>query len=166
VRNKDLEYQKAFGRHVKQLRDGRSWSQPQLAAASNLEVSQISNIENGRHAANLHTIRTIAIALGKYPDELLRFEFDIKLNADFQIQNRKGKRPETTRIVQELAETDFFMKARSVKDVLIQGKKIYHANLQSAPTSAVLKKLVDSKKLRRVKSPLKKSNFLYEKRSK
>jgi transcriptional regulator with XRE-family HTH domain len=166
VRNKDQEYQKAFGRHIKQLREDRAWSQQQLAAVSNLEVSQISNIENGRHAANLHTIRTIAIALGRYPDELLRFKFDIKLNTDFQIQHRKGKRPETTRIVQELAETDFFTKARSVKDVITQGKKIYSVDLQSAPTSAVLKKLVDNKKLKRAKSQFKKTNFLYEKRSK
>lgn len=165
VRNRDKEFQKAFGKHVKKLREERDWPQEQLSALANIEVNQISRIENGRHAANLHTIRTIAVALGKYPYELLKFEFDIVLNTDFNARHRKGKRPETTNVLNKLTETDFFNSPRSVESIISHCKKIYRVNLKSSATSGALKKLIVAKVLRRVPSPVK-SRYLYQKRLK
>lgn len=160
------EYQKAFGLNVRQLREERDWSQEQLAAVANLNASQVSRVENGKHAANIHTIKSLAIALGKYPDELLRFDFNVRLNTDFRPEHRKQKRPGTTRLIGELAGTDFFKVERTVRDVIKESKKLHNIELKSAQISAVLKKLVDAKKLRRIQSPDKKTNYRYMKRGK
>src|SRR5690606_31796041 len=59
VKNKDKEFQVAFGKHLKKLRNERNWSQGQLAAFLNIDSNQISRIENGKHAVNIHTIRSL-----------------------------------------------------------------------------------------------------------
>lgn len=166
MKNRDKEFQIAFGKHVKRLRDERGWSQEQLAAVSNIDVNQISRIENGRHAASLHTIKALATALGKYPDELLRFAFDVKLNTDFNIQHTKSKRPQTTASVIKLTETDFLNLPKSVAQIISQCKKLYKVSLKSSAVSGVLLKLVNRRKLKRISSPTNKTKFLYQKRSK
>ncbi|PZR03564.1 MAG: hypothetical protein DI539_26155, partial [Flavobacterium psychrophilum] len=166
VKNKDKEFQVAFGRHLKKLRNDRDWSQGQLAAFLNIDSNQISRIENGRHAVNIHTIRALATALGKYPDELLRFEFDHKLNTDFGAGTKKTKRPQTTLSIINLIGTDFLNSPKSVGQIIKQCKKLYSANLRSSAVSGVLKKLVSERKLKRVKSQNKKSKYMYQKRVK
>lgn len=162
MKNRDSEFQIAFGKHVKRLRDEKDWSQEQLAATSNIDINQISRIETGKHAANLHTIKTLAIALGKYPDELLRFEFSIKLNTDFGVNHKKSKRPQTTLSITELVETDFFNKPRSVAQIILQCKKVYQVDLKSSAVSGVLGKLVSAKRLKRTSLPTNK--YLYQKK--
>ncbi|AYB34824.1 helix-turn-helix domain-containing protein [Chryseolinea soli] len=166
MRNKDKEFQKAFGKHVRRLREEKQWSQDQLATESKMEVNQISRIENGRHAANMHTIKAIAIALGKYPDELLRFEFPLKLNTDFSLLHRKKNRPATTATIIELLHTDYLEKPRSVLEITEKCADLYSVRLNSSATSGVLKKLVIEKKLKKTLSPKRKGSFLYEKRIK
>jgi len=166
VKNRDSEFQIAFGKHVKKLRDEKDWSQEQLAAISNIDINQISRVETGKHAANLHTIKALAIALGKYPDELLRFAFNIKLNTDFRVRHKKSKRPETTASTNKLVETDFFNKPRSVAQIILQCKKVYQVDLKSSAVAGVLGKLVSTRKLKRTSSPASKSQYLYQKRQK
>jgi transcriptional regulator with XRE-family HTH domain len=89
VKNRDLEFQKAFGRHVKKLREEQEWSQSQLASVSKIDETQISRIENGAQSANLQTIKSIAIALGKYPYELFKFDFRFQFNTDFSLTTKK-----------------------------------------------------------------------------
>lgn len=164
VKNRDIEFQIAFGTHIKKLRDEREWSQEQLAAFSNIDVNQISRIENGKHAANLHTIRALAIALGKYPDELLRFEFNFNLNLDFNVSYKKGHRPPTTNSINNLIKTSFFNKPRSVNQIIAQCEKLYGVSLKSSAVSGALSKLVDKRKLKRISAPTKGNKYLYEKR--
>ena len=50
-------------------------SQRQLGIKSNIDSSQIGRIERGEQNTTLSTILTLANALGKTPDELLKFSF-------------------------------------------------------------------------------------------
>ncbi len=164
VKNRDEEYQMAFGRHVRKLRDLRGWSQEQLAAVSNIDVNQISRIENGKHAVTLHTIRALAVALGVYPGELLSFRFRLTLNVDFQSGHQKSPRLATTAFVNKLADTEFFSKPRSVADIIAQCRKQYRVNLKSSAVSGALAKLVQSGKLKRLPASGQKNRYLYQKR--
>ena len=164
VKNKDKEFQVAFGRHLRKLRNERDWSQGQLAAFLNIDSNQISRIENGKHAVNIHTIKSLATALGKYPDELLRFEFDYKLNADFGLRTKKNKRPQTTSSVSNLIVTDFLNSPKSVGQIIKQCKKLFGVTLRSSAVSGVLKKLISARKLKRVKSLDNKAKYMYQKR--
>lgn len=164
MKNRDKDFQKAFGKHVKKLREDKNWSQDQLATLANMEVNQISRIENGKHAANMHTIKAIALALGKYPDELLRFNFEHKLNTDFSSRLEKEKRTETTQIINKLVYADFLDSPRSVSQIVNECKVLYNVTLKSSATSGVLKKLIDAKKIKRIQSPKKGNAYLYQKR--
>jgi transcriptional regulator with XRE-family HTH domain len=124
---------------------------------------QISRIENGVHAPNLHTIRALAAALGRQPYELLKFDYAIKLNSDFSIKHRKRSQPGTSDFIRRLSDTNFFDSAKSVSEVVLQVKKEFHANLKSAATSGVLAKLTEEKILRRMPAA-KSGHYLYVKR--
>ncbi len=166
MKYRDKTFQLAFGQHVKKFRDERGWSQAQLAAVSGLDANQISRIENGRHAANLHTIRALAAALGKYPDELLRFPFNHKLNTDFHPLHTKTSRPNTTRRVNDLANSPFLDTPRTVAQIVAQDKEKYRIALKSSAVSGVLGKLVQERKIKRIPSPETKGRYLYQRRKK
>ncbi|MGC1240765.1 MAG: helix-turn-helix transcriptional regulator [Chryseosolibacter sp.] len=161
--NRDKEFQIAFGKHIKKIREQRNWSQEQLSAVSNMEVNQISRIENGRHGANLNTIKALATALGKYPYELFKFDFDFELNSDFNPQNAKTQGPGTTNVINALSESDFFNTPRSVKEVMIQCRRTHQVDLKSSATSGALKKLVNQRILKRVRLTGS-QRYLYQKR--
>lgn len=163
-RKKDKKYALAFGQHVKKLRDERNWSQGQLASLADMSGQQISAIERGKHAPNLNTIKDIAIALGKYPDELLRFDFNLDLNTDFGPSTKKPEYPATTLTIIKLLDTTFFESPRSVSEVVLECLRLYNSKFRSPAVSAVLKRLVDAKKLKRVKSVRKRGTFEYVKR--
>jgi transcriptional regulator with XRE-family HTH domain len=165
VRNRNKEFEIAFGKNVRRLREERGWSQEQLAAVADIEPTQVSRIETSKHAANLHTILAIAVALGKYPHELLQFDFEVELNTDVELHGIKKKGPKTTEIVVKIAETSFLNSPRSVDEIITHCKKVYHVQLKSPATSAILKKLTDEKKLARLPSQIK-GRFLYKKRRK
>jgi transcriptional regulator with XRE-family HTH domain len=162
VRNRDKRIQVAFGRLLKKTREERSWTQAELSAVVNMEVNQISRLENGSNAPNLHTIVVLALALGKQPADLLKLDYNFEANTDFSVRPRKGKSPETTSIVTRLVQGDFFRTPRSVADVINHCKKQYHIGLKSPATSGVLKKLRDAKVLKRTPSSVK-GRFLYYK---
>jgi len=131
-----------------------------LAAVSRVNETQISNIESGASGLTVQTLKALALALGRYPADLLNFEFDHKLNTNF-IVIKKRARPGTTRIVNELVQNRFFNSPKSVADVILEVKKVYKASLASADTSGALLNLVKKKVLKPI--PSEKGKFLYQK---
>ena len=55
---------KQFGLAVRQLREGRGWSQERLAEHSDLNRSYVGEIERGSVIASLATVEKLAGALG------------------------------------------------------------------------------------------------------
>jgi transcriptional regulator with XRE-family HTH domain len=164
VRNTARDYQKAFGKHVRGFRDEKEWSQAQLGTMAGLQVYQISRIENGRFTVTLKMIRSIAVALGKHPRELLNFKFDLKLNTDFSPHHQKRKTPETTAIIHKLLAKGFFNTPRSVAEVVAECKLSIKVSLRSSAVSGVLGQLYNSNKLKRIQAKDKRK-YLYQKRS-
>lgn len=148
------EYQVTFGRHLRELRERRNWTQLDLSAYSEVNETQISKIENGEVGPNLQTIRVLAVALGIYPRELLDFEYPLVFNTDFSSSNKRNKKANTTALVRELLWDNFFDFPRSVADVIAECKTRYNADLASDDTSGVLLMLVRNNEL--TKSPSKK----------
>ena len=60
-----------FGSRVRELRHARDWSQERLAEAADINVVQLSHLENGANEPKLRTILRLARALGVKPGELL-----------------------------------------------------------------------------------------------
>ena len=59
------------GDKVRELRKGRGWLQRDLADRAGVNMQTVSNLERGRHAPGLPTLRKIAGALGAPLSELL-----------------------------------------------------------------------------------------------
>jgi transcriptional regulator with XRE-family HTH domain len=148
----DLDYQKAFGRHLRLLREERNWTQDDLDAASKVSKVQISKLENGEDAPSLITIKKLALALGHHPSELLAFDFDLELNTNFPAETKRREKPGTTARVNELAAGDFFKTPRLVSAVIEKCREEFGVHLDSAAVSGALRKLVDSGVLKRVSS--------------
>ncbi|MFD0204733.1 MULTISPECIES: helix-turn-helix domain-containing protein [Saccharothrix] len=62
-----------FGHRLAALRQGREWTQEQLAEASGFDRKTINRIENGRHSPSLDRVFVLADALGVAPLELFRW---------------------------------------------------------------------------------------------
>lgn len=156
--DKDLKYQKAFGERVKDLREKLAWVQGDLAVSSGVSETQISVIENGHESPQLHTLKAIALALGKTPSQLLDFPYELKINTNF----RKGKIRKTgvTSHIKKLHSDGFFRSQRSVNDVIAQCKKKFNLDFRSAETSGALLLLVNAKQLKKV--ILSKNRNLYQ----
>jgi DNA-binding NtrC family response regulator len=60
-----------LGHKIRMLRAERDWSLKELAAESNLSVSQISSIERGANLPSIESLLAIARAFGKKPSEIL-----------------------------------------------------------------------------------------------
>jgi transcriptional regulator with XRE-family HTH domain len=73
VRN--IKYVKAFGSHLKKLREARKLTQEALAFKSEIARSQIIRFEKGERSPTLSTILTLANGLGVEPKRLLDFDF-------------------------------------------------------------------------------------------
>ncbi len=153
----------AVGQKIKFLREEKNWSQEDLAHLAGIGKTQISRIETGKHSPKLETIVAISKALHKYPHELL----DVSLALDFNLGfNPEGKRrPKTKELLFELADTDFFHIPRSVDAVAHQCKKVFNIDLLKPAISAILKDMVERRKLFRSKDDHSRK-FLYKKRGK
>ena len=66
------EIRRAFGRAVLIARRRRDWTQEQLAEASGMHASDISEIETGSRDPGLTTLRRLSTALEMPLDELMR----------------------------------------------------------------------------------------------
>ena len=67
-------YQKAFGRHIRYMRELSALTQEELAHRANIHVTYLSGIERGVRNPALKNIRAIALALGVRVGELFAFE--------------------------------------------------------------------------------------------
>jgi len=61
-----------LGRRLRELREGRGWSQAYLAEVSGIGRTHLSQLENGRREAGLRIIETLAICFDLNASELLR----------------------------------------------------------------------------------------------
>lgn len=148
--NRDLNYQSAFGKRIKELREKLAWTQGDLAASSGVSEAQISVIENGHESPQLHTLKAIALALGMTPSKLLDFPYDLKVNTSFK--RGKIRKSGVTSHIKKLFADSYFKTPRSVGDVIEQCKKKYNLTLRSAETSGVLLLLVNSNDLKKIVS--------------
>jgi len=73
TKNQILELNKAFGAHVKAIREQQGLSLVQLSYKCSLDESHISKIENGKKNINLSTLFELAKGLGTDPIELIQF---------------------------------------------------------------------------------------------
>lgn len=133
-----------------------------LSAVSRVGETQISKIESGESGLTIQTLRALALALGKYPAELLDFEFEYKLNKNFNFVRKRPPRPGTTGIINKLVEDKFLNAPKSVADVVNEARAIYNVDLPSADTSGALLNLVKKKVLKRI--PAEKGRYLYQKK--
>ena len=60
-----------LGQRIKSLRTERDWGLKELAAATNISVSQLSSIERGIHLPSLEGLITISRAFHKKPSDIL-----------------------------------------------------------------------------------------------
>lgn len=61
-----------LGKHIRELRYAREWTQEDLAERSGMNSVQISHLENGRNEAKVSTILRLAKAFGITAGELLK----------------------------------------------------------------------------------------------
>jgi len=162
VRKRDKRIQLAFGTLLKQLREKVMWTQADLSAVVDMDENQISRLENGTNAPNLHTIVALAVALGRHPSDLLQLDYKFELNDDFDTRHKKQKGPETTSTIKRLVDGNFFSTPRSVADVILYCKREYKILLKSSATAGALKKFKDKKMLKRRASPVA-GRFVYYK---
>lgn len=73
VRN--TKYIKAFGKHLRRLREHKGLTQEALAFKSELARSQVIRFEQGERSPTLSTILALANGLEVEPKKLLDFEF-------------------------------------------------------------------------------------------
>lgn len=149
---RDLEYQRAFGNHLRKLREAVGWTQIDLSVVSRINESHISQIERGATGPNLQSLRAFAIALGKEPADLLSFDFDLKLNTNFALQGRRVRGPKTTSFVKKLVADGFFKKPKSVSEVLQRCKSDFNVTLVSNDTSGALIRLAERGVLKKIKT--------------
>ena len=62
-------------RNMKRFREAKGWKKSDLARATGIDASHISNLENGKKHSGLELMEKIAIALEVEPFELIR-EYD------------------------------------------------------------------------------------------
>nr|WP_315240128.1 helix-turn-helix transcriptional regulator [uncultured Flavobacterium sp.] len=74
MRDKDKEYLQNFGANLKKIREGKGFTQAQLAIDSDLDISYISRIENGKISPSLIYITHIADALNVDIKQLVAFQ--------------------------------------------------------------------------------------------
>jgi transcriptional regulator with XRE-family HTH domain len=142
----DVDYQKAFGQNLRQLRESTGWTQVDLSVYAGVSEYQISVIENGHQGPNFQTLRAIAVALGKYPQELFDFKYTLKLNSNFPTKEKK--KPGSTKIIRSLIDNGFFKQQRSVRDVISEIRASFKMNIRTSEVSAVLLALSGRKQIR------------------
>jgi len=145
----DLAYQKAFGKHVKKLRESVGWTQLDLAVHSRVSEYQISVIENGHEGPNFQTLLAISLALGKYPAELFDFAHALKVNSTFPKDKHK---PKSTVAIRKLIDEGFFKKMKQVSEVVEAVKEnTKSSSVRSSEISGILLRLVNEGTVKLIK---------------
>lgn len=157
---RDIKFEKSLGARVRELRLELGWSQKVLADYSDLEQNQIQRVENAKNTTTVAIITAIAKALGKQPVELFKTEYVVKVNTN--LESPTTPRKVTTQFIRQVLDTSFLNSSRSVIDIVKYCEDKFEVTLPSSATSAVLKKLVDQKLLKRIPSKIK-GRFVYQK---
>jgi len=74
INNKNQGYLKAFGKHLRKLREEQNLSQENLANDSDIPINQIGRIERGEINTTINTAYNIAKALKVEIKELFDFK--------------------------------------------------------------------------------------------
>lgn len=69
------EYCKAFGAHLRKLREEKGFGMREFATHADMEYSQLSKIERGVTNPTISTVFALAEALGIQHQELFGFKF-------------------------------------------------------------------------------------------
>jgi transcriptional regulator with XRE-family HTH domain len=77
-RNRNQDYVKAFGKHLKKLRLSKDLTQEELCYRSGLQLSHLGRIERGERTLTMPTLYVLATALEMEPKKLLDFKFKPK----------------------------------------------------------------------------------------
>ena len=80
-RPRNQDYIKAFGKHLKKLRESKHLTQEELCYRSGLQLSHLGRIERGERTLTIPTLYLLATALGEEPKKLLDFKFKHKKEA-------------------------------------------------------------------------------------
>jgi transcriptional regulator with XRE-family HTH domain len=75
---KNPEYCKAFGAHLRKLREAKGFGMREFASHADIEYSQLSKIERGVTNPTISTVYGISEALGLTHSELFDFKFPDK----------------------------------------------------------------------------------------
>lgn len=70
---KDIDFLKMLGKHLREVRIKKGFTQEELANECNFEISQISRIERGVTNCSISTINKIASGLDISLEELFSF---------------------------------------------------------------------------------------------
>lgn len=70
---RDKKFLKAFGKHLKKMREDKGFSQSYLANIAGVERSQIIRMENGELNTTISTLKVLADALEVDKKELMDF---------------------------------------------------------------------------------------------
>jgi transcriptional regulator with XRE-family HTH domain len=76
--DRNIDYCKAFGAHLKRLRIEKGIKKRQFALDSEMEYSHLAKIERGDTNPTISTIHKLAVALKMTPRELFDFKFPVK----------------------------------------------------------------------------------------
>ena len=71
----ELEYKNSLGRKIKQIRNSLNLTQESFCNEINLEISNLSNIENGKSYPSLQTLNKIITTFKIEPNELFNISF-------------------------------------------------------------------------------------------
>ncbi len=71
---RDEDFLKAFGKHLKKIRNSKKITQAELAFTCEMEISQISRMERGLINTSISNLFLIAQVLNIHPRKLLDFE--------------------------------------------------------------------------------------------
>lgn len=74
--SRNNQFLKAFGLHLQKVRSLQGFSQAQLAADCNMEISQISRIERGLLNTGISQIHIISESLGVESSVLFNFKIE------------------------------------------------------------------------------------------
>jgi transcriptional regulator with XRE-family HTH domain len=77
-RPRNQDYIKAFGKHLKRLRESKDLTQEELCYRSGLQLSHLGRIERGERTLTIPTLYLLATALDEEPKILLDFKFKQK----------------------------------------------------------------------------------------
>jgi transcriptional regulator with XRE-family HTH domain len=73
--NRNEAYIKAFGEHLKNLRESKNLTQEELSYRCGVPLSQVGRFERGVRSPTLSTILILAKGLEVEPKTLLEFQF-------------------------------------------------------------------------------------------